>query len=775
MLRILALALWLAPLACPAQKRPVDYVNVFTGTSNSRWMLFPGPTLPFGKVKLSPDNQGNVWNGGYEYTIGSIAGFSHLHAMSLSGLSIMPATGKLEPYPGQPKTYAGGPDGPFGPMWTAGFRSRIDKSTEQGKPGYYAVHLLDPDVRAELTATTHTGWLRFTFPQTPEARIFFNFDFPAEEKTEILDVSVTQVGATEIEGFVKQKNQYADEYTVYFVSQLSQPVGPLKAWKTISYTGKDANYGTFWRDRQQLLPASAHYRDRAIAGVLVEFASPPGQPVVLRSGISFVSVAYARLNLAEDSKPFGWDFDQVVAAAQATWNQLLGKVELTDPNEANLTKFYTCLYRAYAGKAVYSDVDGSYTDMHEQVQRLQAPADAVYTADGSWGAQWNNTPLWTLLTPHYANSWVNAMLEMYDRGGWIAEAPTGFEYAPIMDAQHHKTLIVSSYLKGIRNFDVQKAWRAIRHDLTTPDTVPPSGGHVGSRSLRPYLQYGYVPDEDGPTSNTLEYAYDDWVAAQLAKALGHQADYEYFMKRSASYRQIFDPETKYMRRKHRDGRFVKDFDPFFFGCAGGWNGSGYMEGNAWLYSFFVPHNVPDLVRLMGQDLFNQRLEEGFAQQHVDMGNQPNLQAPFLFNYSGKPWLTQKYSRLVLDKFYDSSPYRGWQGEEDEGQLSALFVLMSLGLFQMDGGCAQRPYYDLGSPLFAKAVLHLDAQYYGGRTLVIEAVNQSPAHVYVQRVELNGQPIARPYLYHDELVKGGKLVFYLGPQPNPAWGKWTEKE
>ncbi len=748
-----------------AQKLPTDYVNVFTGTSNSRWTLFPGPTLPFGMVKLSPDNQENVWNGGYEYTINSIAGFSHLHSMALSGLSIMPATGKLELYPRQPKTFQATADGPFGTMWTAGYRSRFEKKTEVGNPGYYAVHLLDHNVYAELTSTMRTGWLRFTFPETKDARIFFNFDFPIEEKTEILDVSVTKVSDTEIEGFIKQKNQYADEFTVYFVSQLSKPFLKMNGWKTQHYNGNDKNYGTFWRDEQSMLQDITILHDKELGGIFLTFETSDNEKIIVKSGISFVSIANARLNLAEETKGLRFDFDKVVNEAQATWNKLLSIVAITDKNEDNKTKFYTSLYRTFTGKSIYSDVDGSYTDMYEKPQQLKAPADAVYSSDGFWGTQWDSTPVWTLLTPVYANSWVNAMLEMYDRGGWIAEAPTGFEYGPIMDAQHHKALIVSSYMKGIRNFDVEKAWRAIKHDLTTLDEIPSSGGHVGSRSLKSYLKYGYVADEDGPTSNTLEYAYDDWTAAQLAKALNKTDDYTYFTKRSGSYRNTFDSETKYMRRKHADGTFVKEFDPFYFGCKNGWNGSGYMEGTAWLYSFFVPHNMPDLVGMIGKDLFNQRLEEGFAQNHVDMGNQPNLQAPFLFNYSGKPWLTQKYSRLVLNKFYDSTPYRGWQGEEDEGQLSSLFVLMSLGLFEMDGGCGLKPYYDLSSPLFDKAVIQLDKTYYGGNKFTIETINNSPLNVYIHSVTLNGKPLNKLLIYHEDLIKGGTLIFTMGDKPN----------
>lgn len=753
-----------------AQKQPADYVNLFTGTSNSRWMLFPGPTTPFGMVKLSPDNQENVWNGGYEYTIGSISGFSHLHAMSLSGLSVMPAVDKLDLYPGQPKTFPGASDGPFGTMWTAGYRSRFDKKTEVASPGYYAVKLLDADVYAELTSTTRTGWLRFTFPESSQSRILFNFDFPVEEKTEILDVSVRQVSTTEIAGSIKCRNGYADAFTVHFVSQLSRSIGSLKGWTTLPYDGESTSYGTAWRNKQTILTIKDSLTDKKLTGVFAEFSTKKDEKITVRTGISFVSVANARLNLTEESKLFGWDFDQVVAATRTTWNDLLKTVTITDASEGNKEKFYTAFYRAYAGKSVYSDVDGSYTDMFEKPQKLRAPADAVYSADSFWGTQWDNTPLWTLLTPHYANSWVNAMLEMYDRGGWIADSPTGFEYAPIMDAQHHIALIISSYQKGIRNFDAEKAWRAIHHGLTTPDTIPASGGHAGSRSLVSYLKYGYVPDEDGPTSNTLEYAFDDWMAAQFAKTLKKDDAYDYFKKRSENFRNTFDPATKYMRRKHRDGTFVQNFDPFHFGTENGWKGSGYMEGNAWLYSFYVPHDLPALVEMMGKDTFNERLEEGFRLNHVDMGNQPNLQAPFLFNYSGKPWLTQKFSRHVLDTFYNNSPYNAWQGEEDEGQLSSLFVLMSLGLFEMDGGCAEDPAYDLSSPLFQKAVIHLDKQYYGGNTFTIETVNNSPENVYIQSVTLNGKPLTKPFLKHSDLIKGGKLVYTLGGQPNESWGR-----
>lgn len=788
------LTLLLLPLLAPAQarpkvptakatktvsKQPADYVNVFTGTSNSRWALFPGPTVPFGMVKLSPDNQGQVWTAGYEYTVSSISGFSHLHAFGLSGLSVMPATGHLENL-NQTKTYPGAVDGPFGTMWTAGYRSRFEKRTEHAAPGYYGVELTDARTKAELTSTTRTGWLRFTFPETGNrqgdentsgpARILFDFDFPTEEQVVIQKVQVRQVSPNELEGFIQQKSSYPDQYTVYFVTQLSRPADSLSSWQTPPYTGTATTYGTAFRNPAVIHNNIKEFEGKDDCGVWLSFHTKAGEQVVMKSGISFVSVAQARLNLATETKPYGFNFDAVAAASRREWNELLGRVEVTGWSEAHKETFYTNLYRAYTGRAIMSDVNGQYTDACEQTQQLSAPADAAYSSDSFWGTQWNLTPLMTLLTPAKANSWVNSFLALYDTGGWIPDAPVGLEYSPVMGAQHHKALIVSSYQKGIRDFDVAKAWAATKHDLTTPGQAMPCGGYVGNRQLGPYLQYGYVPDEDGASSNTLEYAYDDYVAGQFAQALGKTADQAYFAKRALSYRNQFDPQTGYMRRRHRDGSWVTPVDIHKFGTVGDWNSAGWMEGTAWIYSFFVPQNVPELVRMVGPERFNQRLEEGFAKGYVDLSNQPNLQAPFLFNYSGKPWLTQKYTRYVLNKFYNNSPLSGWVGEEDEGQLSSFYVLLAMGLFEMDGGTAVRPTYDLSSPLFNRVVLHLDKKYYGGHTFVIEAKDNSETNVYIQSATLNGQPLSRPLLAHADLVKGGKLVLQMGPQPNRGWGK-----
>ena len=761
------LILWLmfcTPLAAAAATQPVDEVDVFMGTSNSRWMLFPGATLPFGLVKFSPDNQDNVWNGGYEYTIGSISGFSHLHAMSLSGVSLMPVVGPIES-----KLFPGPADGPFGGMWTSGYRSRFRKEDEKGGPGYYGVELLDYHVKAELTATMRCGMMQLTFPESDQARLLLNFNFPTEERTQILDVSARQVSPTEIEGSIKQKNNYALEFTVHFVLQLSRPLASLDAWRRGAYTGSDANYGTEWRRPVTYERGITHFSGNGDCGLVMNFRTAAGEKILVRTGISLVSVEQARLNLTTELKPFDWDFAAVVAHARAVWNDLLNRAEVFGARPADHKLFYTCLYRAYAAKSVLNDCDGQYIDFCGRAQRLQPPADAVYSSDAFWGAQWTLSPLWTLLTPRVASSWIHFFLETYQRGGWLPQAPVNAKYSPIMCAQHQQSLIVSSYQKGIRDFNTNQAWEAIWHDLTTPGVELERGGFAGDRHLEAYMKLGYVPDEVGPVSSTMEYAYDDWAASQFGLALGRTNQAAQLLKRSRNYRNVFDPQTQYVRRRHQDGSWVEPFDRFRYGTEGGWNGPGFVEGTSWIYTFFVPQDLPGLIQLLGRETFNTRLEEGFAKGYVDLSNEPNLQAPFLFNYSGKPWLTQQYSRRVLRDYFELSPYTGWVGEEDEGQMSAYFVLLSMGLFEMDGGCAVRPYYDLSSPLFDRVVLHLDPAYYPGGTFTIEARENSATNLYIQSATLNGRPLNEARLFHADVAKGGRLVLQMGPKPNEQWG------
>jgi len=731
-------------------KQPVDYVDPMIGTSNSRWMLYPGASMPFGMVKLSPDNQEEMWKAGYEYTIESISGFSHLHSWTMGGLLTMPIIGELRTQPG---SLNGEPE--------HGYRSRYRHEEESASPGYYKVDLYDSDITAELTATTRTGIQRYTFPEANDAYILFDLKFPTEYGFEVLDAEVRKVDENQIEGYVKQQSTEWNEYTVHFVAKLSKPFQSMDGW--IGDTVK--------RDASTISGSGD-------MGVALRYSTSSDEQIVMKTGISLVSIEQARLNLEEETSGFGWDFDAAVAQAEKVWNDLLCRIEIEGGTEQDKVKFYTNLYRSYAARTILSDVNGKYVDMCEEVVQLEDPQSPVYGCDAFWNTFWNLNQLWTLATPDIANKWVKSLLEIYERGGWLPKGPTGIEYSSIMVASHEIPLMVSAYQKGIRNYDIEKAYEAMKHNQTEPGKPHFCGGHVGNRQLAPYMELGYVPVEDGPVSNTMEYAYDDWCVAQMAKALDNEEDYEEFIKRAGYYKNIFDQEVKYVRQKHKDRTWVREFDPF--------SHAGFVEGNSWQYTFFVPHDVQGLVDLIGRGEFNDRLDEGFERassgnfmamygrgRGVNHGNQPNMQAAWLFNYSGKPWLTQKWSRKIMEQYYGTDPYNGWLGDEDQGQMGAWFVMSSMGLFEMRGGAAVKPVYEIGSPLFDKVTIHLDSNYYEGDTFVIETINNSKDNIYVQSATLNGERLEKPWFYHSELVKGGKLVLQMGPEPNKDWGSDLE--
>ena len=743
---------------------PTDLVRPLAGTSNSRWMVFPGPTLPMGMVKLSPDNQSQMWNGGYEYTVASISGFSLLHNMALRSFAIMPSVGPLNLDPTSSRFQPGSPEGPFGGMWTAGWRSRFDKSTEVAKTGYYGVDLMDSGIKAELTATERTGLLRFTFPQSDEAHIFLDFDPPAEEQIETKAIHLTQVSSTRFEGSMAQFGNYASDFTVYFVIETDKPVDSVLTWVNAPYEGTDTNYGTAWKRHADIRPLAGSFDAKGGAGAVLNFKTRAGEHVLLRSGISFVSLENARLNLATETKDLGWDFAAIRQAAVKMWGAKLDLVDVSQEDSERAATYYTDFYRVYAAKAMMDDVNGQYRDYMGDVQTLKPPADHVYSSDAGWGWQWTQGPMWSTLDPKTAVSVSNGLIELADKGGWIPAAPVNLRYSPIMGAQHQNSLIIAAIQKELPGLDAERAYRAIRHDLTTPGVAIDAKQFAGNRHYTSYADQGYVADEVGPQSNTFEYAYDDWCAGQLAQRLGKRADAKMFQARSGNWRNAFDPSVGLARRRKADGTWVGPFDAKLFGTVGGWNGPGFMEGNAETYSYFVPQDVPGLIKAMGKDKFNSRLERMFDEKAVDMSNEPSLGMPFLFNTSGRPDLTQKYVHQVLTQDYDTSPYKGWVGEEDEGQLSAWYVLTALGLFEEQGGCAVKPAYDLTSPLFRQATVHLTSVKYGERDLVIDSEGPKDAY-YVRSVTFNGKAINDLKLPHDQLVRGGKLHFILSSGPN----------
>jgi predicted alpha-1,2-mannosidase len=736
---------------------PVDAVNPFIGTIGPRWMLFPGASMPFGMVKLSPDNR--AWTGtpgsgraGYNYNISTILGFSHIHSWTMGGLLMMPTTGQLKLVQGPD---SGSPES---------FRSRFRHESEIASPGYYAVTLDDYGIRAEMTVTTRAGLQRYTFPKSDQARVLLALNVPGEYAFAVKNAVIRKVSDTEIEGESDQTNNKIytfQKYKLYFVARFSKPFDSMGGW-----------VGT---DIKNDIKDIAGQGD---IGVFANYRTTEGEVIQVKTGISFVSVEQARLNLDTEMNRFGWDFDPVRKNARDTWNDLLGKIEVEGGSETDRIKFYTNLYRSFVARTIFSDVNGKYVDPTGRVRQLENPDSPMMGGDAFWNTFWNLNQLWGLVAPEVLNQWVRSQLQLYDDGGWLSKGPAGLRYSGVMVGEHDIALLVGAWQKGVRNFDSEKAFTAIKHVLTTPGKQYyndiSSGrwidGWVGMESLPSYRDLGYVPiEEPWGASVTLEYAIDDWCAAQMALAMGKMGDYEYFLKRSGNYRNLWDSSVGYFRPKHRDGRWVEKFSAT--------QTDGFLEGTAWQYSFYVPHDMRGLIELMGRDEMVRRLNQGFedsrpkfalSRSFVDMGNEQNLQAPWIFNYAGAPWLTQKWTREVLNHSYFAEP-AGYVGDEDEGQTGSFFVMMAMGLFEMDGGCSPKPIYEIGSPIFSRIVVHLDERYYTGREFVVEAKNNSPTNVYIQSATLNGKPLNKPWIYHSDVVKGANLVLTMGPEPNTKWG------
>ncbi len=737
---------------------PADYVNTMMGTAHSRWMIAPGPWMPFSMVKLSPDNQNAGWQAGYDPTFESIGTFSHIHEWTMAGLGTFPVNGKLI-------THIGDQSGTQG-----GYRSKIDKSTEEAPLGYYKVDLTDYNIQAELTSLTRSSFQRYTYHSGDTGRVMIDLKIPAEYKYDLHHVNIKKVSANRIEGTSEQFSKHVwsgdvnQDYTIYFVIEFDQPI---------------ARYGSWLNDKVSL--GKGLSADSAnTAGLFAEFDLSSNRAVQLRTGISFVSLENAAENLQEEiTKPYGWSFQDVKQKNRSTWNDLLGRVDISSDNWLEKQKFYSNMYRTLASRNTFSDVDGSWRSADEKVQRFADKQDVALGCDAFWNTFWNLNQFWNLVTPEWSNKWVRSQLAMYDANGWLAKGPAGMEYVPVMVAEHEIPLIVGAYQMGIRDYDVQKAYQAVKKMQTTKATSV-AGGFAGNRDLETYLAHKYVPYDKGRFSNSLEYSFDDWTVGQFAKSLGNIADYKLFNDRGQWWKNTIDPQTGYARLRDSNGDWIADFDPFKSGA-----NEHYVEGNAWQLTFFVPQDVPALAKEIGKDKFIERLEWGFEEsvkwryngpndQYWDypvvQGNQQSMHFAYLFNWVGKPWLTQKWSRSIGERYYGSGISNAYLGDEDQGQMSAWYLMNAIGLFQTDGGTSVEPQYEIGSPLFEKISIDLGGRYNRGESFTIQANNTSKTNIYVQSATLNGKP------WHDfkfpasEVLKGGSLILEMGPEPNKAWGK-----
>jgi predicted alpha-1,2-mannosidase len=681
---------------------PADYVDTQMGVAHSRWMIAPGPWMPFSMVKLAPDNQDTEWWGGYDPAIESVGTFSHIHEFTTIGLGTMPANGKLRINMGDVHSKPG-----------SGYRSHIDKSTEESPLGYYKVDLTDYHIKAELASTTRASFQRYTYPKATDSRVMIDFQIPSEYKYQLKEVKLKKVNDYRIEGYSHQlspqiwKKTTDQDYIIHFVIEFDQPIKKMGTWT-------DGNVST---------DAELNIKDPENAGAYVEFDTRDNQVVQMRTGISYVSIDGASKNLeAEISKPFGWSFDAVVQSQRAVWNDIFTRLKITTNDKREKTRFYTNMYRAVCERNTYSDVDGKWVDASERVQQFKDPEAVALGCDAFWNTFWNLNQFWNLVTPEWSSRWVKSELGMYDADGWLAKSPSGMEYMPVMVAEHEVPLIVSAYQMGIRDFDPQKAFEASRKTLDT-QAEKVGGGLAGNVDYSAYVKYKYVPYDKGRFSNSLEFSYDDWTLSQLAKALGKTKDYEKFADRGTWWKNVIDPETGYARMRNSKGEWFPNFDPFQSG-----HNTHYVEGNAWQLTYFVPQDVPGLEKAIGEKRFSDRLQWGFKESEkwrfnapsesywdypVVQGNQQSMHFAFLFNWVKQPWLTQQWSRAIIDRYYGYGATTAYLGDEDQGQMSSWFVMAALGLFQTDGGCRIDPIYEIASPIFPKVSIDLGNRYRTG--------------------------------------------------------------
>ena len=736
-----------------------DYIDTRMGTAHSRWMIAPGPWMPFSMVKLSPDNQDSGWQSGYDPSFESIGTFSHIHEWTMAGLGIMPANGPLKTEIGSQSSLVKGANS---------YRSAIDETSEETKVGYYKVDLTDYQIKAELTATSRCGFQRYTYPQDKDARVMIDLKIPSEYDYQIVEGSVKQTGARRIEGFSKQlsKNVWsadADQnYTIYFVIEFNKDIKKFGGWHD----------HTLWETDTM----TASYPQRF--GCYAEFDTTDHPEVMVRSGISYVDMAGASNNLSNEiTEPFGWNFEAVRKHQSDSWNNILNRVRIYSNDYREKVRFYTNLYRAFC-RNTFSDADRRWVDAAGNIQKLDDPDAVALGCDAFWNTFWNLNQVWNLIAPEWSSRWVKSQLAMYDANGWLAKGPSGMKYIPVMVAEHEIPLLVSTYQMGIRNYDAEKMFRAIVKMQTTP-AQRVANGFAGNRDLETYLQHQYVPADKGRFSNTLEYSYDDWTVSQLAKALGKEEYYRTFSNRGNWWKNAINPATGYAQMRYSNGEWEKNFDPFKSGA-----NHHYVEGNAWQLTFFVPQDVPALTEFIGKERFIDRLSWGFkasepwrynapGDQYWDFpvvqGNQQSMHFAFLFNWAGQPWQTQRWSRSIIDRYYGFDTSNAYLGDEDQGQMSAWFVMAALGLFQTDGGCNAEPVYELGSPLFEKIKIDLGKHFGRGKQFIIKASNTSRENKYIQSAKLNGKKLNSFKFPAKELLKGGTLELEMGNRPNKNWG------
>ncbi|MEM6910675.1 MAG: GH92 family glycosyl hydrolase [Verrucomicrobiota bacterium] len=743
------LASGLLPLGLQAEGviDPLEYVDPFIGTGG-HGHTFPGATVPNGMVQLSPDTRLLGWDAcaGYHYSDTSILGFSHTH---MSGTGIGDKGDVLfMPFVGKGQRVAGKADNP-----DSGYRSRFSHEREEASPGYYRVWLEDYQIDAELTASPRAGFHRYTFEDASEAGLVIDLAHTIHGHQNPV-TELRAISDTEIEGY-KRTRGWARNHHVYFHAKFDQPFTVQLFENGQEFTGK-------W--------AIASGNVQAI----LRFETEGEKQVQAKVGISSVDYKGARQNL--ESEITDWDFDRVRQEAEAAWSEKLHAIQVQGGSEDEKTIFYTALYHTALAPYLFVDVDGRYRGMD---QRIHETEDQVYTVFSLWDTFRTFHPLLNIIDPEYNNDLVRTLLHQYDQGGILPKWELDANYTGTMIGSHAVSVIAEAYMKGVRDFDVEKAYEAMKksiHFREDNDFLYPN--EIVREKLNPIGKYyndtkGYIPSDKDVESvaKALEYAYNDWCMVHMAKALGKTEDVALYQERAKRYATYFDQETGFMRGKMEDGSWREPFDP----KKSQHRADDYCEGNAWQWTWFVPHDVPGLVDLFGGvQPFTEKLDELFTTSSEQVGeevsadisgligqyahgNEPSHHITHIYNYVGQSWKTQKLVDQILDTLYFNDP-NGLSGNEDCGQMSAWYIMNAMGFYSFS---PVDPVYSIGRPIFDEVVIPMT----NGKEFTVRTVNNSPENLYIQEATLNGEKLEKPFFTHADLKAGATLEFLMGSEPN----------
>ena len=721
-----AIAFFVCSSCTSGKYSPVDYVDPFIGTG-FHGHTYPGATVPFGAVQLSPDTRAGKWDAcaGYHYDDTTLKGFSHTHlsgtgCIDLGDILFRPTTLK--------------------PDLTAESICRpanFSHKDERASAGYYSVILKDEGIKAELTATTHTGMHRYTFPSGKPVTIIVDLAHLLDNEY-IYEAELERTTSNEIVG-MRRTRGWTDNQYVYFAAQFSEP------FQTVEFV-----------QDKKIVSAETKQVGTDLQAILT-FADKDGEPIIAKVGLSLVSVDNARKNLAEEVKDF--NFDAVCAAARNDWEQALSSITVEGGGTDDLKNFYTAIYHAMVVPNVVSDVNGEYRRHNMQIGQLPK-GKMQYSTFSLWDTfrAWN--PLMTLIDTALVNNMVNSYLDIYDASGELPIWPLSAAETGTMIGYHSVSVIADAYLKGIRGFDAEKALDAMK-----------VSSEKNKKGADYYIKYGFIPSniKKESISCLLEFAYDDWCIARMAQEMGKEDVYRKYIERSQNYINVFDGSTKFFRGKRMDGNWETSFNPFEVGRS-------YTEATAWQYRFSVPYDVNGMVQLFGgKEKFITALDSIFIADpnvHGDLaditgligqyahGNEPSHHIAYLYDYVGQPWKTQEMTRHLLDEMYQPTP-GGISGNEDCGQMSAWYILSGLGIYSV---CPGSNEFALTTPLFEKAVLKLA----NGKRLTLLA-NDPKKNIYIHKVELNGKQIDTNFITYAQLMEGGELRFTLSDKPDKSRG------